>query len=89
MSPQDSKSSNGGGFNVDDLVKRIDAKIAELEEEERQEKAKLESETKNDIREEKIDNVGNNENSFIPNFENNIKDRITDDQFFDDFFSDE
>ena len=27
-----------GGFNVDDLVKRIDAKIAELEEEERKEK---------------------------------------------------
>ena len=31
-------SSNGGNFNVDDLVKRIDAKIAELEEEERKEK---------------------------------------------------
>ena len=30
--------SSGGGFNVDDLVKRIDAKIAELEEEERKEK---------------------------------------------------
>ena len=30
--------SNNGGFNVDDLVKRIDAKIAELEEEERLEK---------------------------------------------------
>ena len=31
-------SNSGGGFNVDDLVKRIDAKIAELEEEERREK---------------------------------------------------
>ena len=30
--------SSNGGFNVDDLVKRIDAKIAELEEEERKEK---------------------------------------------------
>ena len=29
---------NGGSFNIDDLVKRIDAKIAELEEEEKQEK---------------------------------------------------
>lgn len=29
--------SNGGGMNIDDLVKRIDAKIAELEEEERRE----------------------------------------------------
>ena len=36
-STQDKTSSNGG-FNVDDLVKRIDAKIAELEEEERKEK---------------------------------------------------
>lgn len=30
-----------GGFDVDEMVRRIDAKIAELEEEERQEKAKL------------------------------------------------
>ncbi len=34
--PQSDNSN--GGFNVDDLVKRIDAKIAELEEEERKEK---------------------------------------------------
>ena len=34
---KNSNSSNGG-FNVDDLVKKIDAKIAELEEEERLEK---------------------------------------------------
>ena len=33
-----SAPSSGSGFNVDDLVKRIDAKIAELEEEERKEK---------------------------------------------------
>ena len=33
-----SNNDNGGSFNVDDLVKRIDAKIAELEEEERKEK---------------------------------------------------
>ena len=37
--PSPSPSNNpSGGFNVDDLVKRIDAKIAELEEEERKEK---------------------------------------------------
>ena len=35
-----------GSFNVDDLVKRIDAKIAELEEEERKEK-ELEERNKN------------------------------------------
>ena len=33
---------NEGGFNVDDLVKRIDAKIAELEEEDRKEKEEQE-----------------------------------------------
>lgn len=33
--------ANPGGFDVDEMVRRIDAKIAELEEEERQEKARL------------------------------------------------
>ena len=65
-----------GGLNVDDLVKRIDAKIAELEEEERkekeqQERAKAITKTE-EIKEEKFD-----------------IDEITDDQFFDDFFNDE
>ena len=41
-----------GGFNVDDLVKRIDAKIAELEEEERREKE--EEEKKNRIIDAKV-----------------------------------
>ena len=36
--PAPAGGANNGGFNVDDLVKRIDAKIAELEEEERKEK---------------------------------------------------
>ena len=36
------EDDDNGGFNVDDLVKRIDAKIAELEEEERREKEKEE-----------------------------------------------
>ena len=34
------REESDDGFNVDDLVKRIDAKIAELEEEERREKEK-------------------------------------------------
>ena len=37
--PAPSKPS--GGFDVDEMVRRIDAKIAELEEEERREKEKL------------------------------------------------
>ncbi len=36
--PKEHKPFGNGGFNVDDLVKKIDAKIAELEEEERKEK---------------------------------------------------
>ncbi|MBQ9072531.1 MAG: type IV secretory system conjugative DNA transfer family protein [Bacilli bacterium] len=87
------KPSGGGGFNVDDLVKRIDAKIAELEEEERQEKAKLEAENESKV-EPKIEesNIVSSEN-IIKNTqikeEKTHKSGITDDQFFDDFFFDE
>ena len=88
MPSGDSKPS-GGGFNVDDLVKRIDAKIAELEEEERQEQAKLEQENKKITEEKMIENV-----SVVPRNEASIEvnkpiNGITDDQFFDDFFFDE
>lgn len=38
--------SQNNGFNVDDIVKRIDAKIAELEEEERREKEEMERKNK-------------------------------------------
>ena len=83
----ESKPANNG-FNVDDLVKRIDAKIAELEEEERQEQARLNSENNSDKinGQEDLDKdlkEANNES------ERNSKNGITDDQFFDDFFSDE
>ena len=81
-------SSGGGGFNVDDLVKRIDAKIAELEEEERQEKAKLEQENKSVI---DTSFTGPIESNVVETAKdsNTIKNGITDDQFFDDFFFDE
>ena len=63
-------------FNVDDLVKRIDAKIAELEEEERLEKENKKEEVK--LVEE------------IPNVKEELQpEKTTDDQFFDDFFNDE
>lgn len=38
------EKSENGGLNVDELVKKIDAKIAELEKEEAMEKARLEQE---------------------------------------------
>ena len=67
-----------GGMNVDDLVKRIDAKIAEIEEEERQEKLRKQNMMKN---EKTIE-----EKEEPKRFD---RDEITDDQFFDDFFSDD
>lgn len=77
-----------GGFNVDDLVKRIDAKIAELEEEERQEKLKLEAETnsKNVSNVEEKNVNGINSEKSVSKKTNNA---ISDDDFFDDFFYDE
>lgn len=76
MNEKDSLFSDksDGGFNVDDLVKRIDAKIAELEEEERKEQ-----EGNSDVKLE----INNDDNDAI------IENDVTDDQFFDDFFSDE
>lgn len=69
-----------GGFNVDDIVKRIDAKIAELEKEEALEKEKQsKASPKNDVK-------TNSEPIVEKKFK---RDEITDDQFFDDFFSDE
>ena len=80
---QNGSNASGGGFNVDDLVKRIDAKIAELEEEERQEQAKLAQENNNEDTAESV---------MIPQVEEKTEIKngdVTDDQFFDDFFDDE
>lgn len=93
-----SSSPFQGGYNIDDMVKRIDAKIAELEAEEKEEelKKKEEKETvisptetkeevNNIITDDKLYNSSDNNLSIK---DNDTKD-ITDDQFFDDFFSDE
>ena len=58
-------SPSNGGFNVDDIVKKIDAKIAELEEEERLEKEQAE---KNKAVENKIEEtvIDNKESSIVP-----------------------
>lgn len=95
--------TNPKNFNVDDLVKKIDAKIAELEEEERREKEQqskaevtpksvnekqtpIQTETTNktistDL---SVDNANSK-----PKENDNHTDYVTDDQLFDDFFSDE
>lgn len=76
-----------GGFNVDDIVKRIDARIAELEAEERREKEKKEQEKKIDTTENKSKPLLVAEPKVVDMPKKN-KD-ITDDQFFDDFFCDD
>ncbi len=110
--------NSGGGFNVDDLVKRIDAKIAELEEEERREKEAEEAKNnivENIVVDEPVMPVENKNQDIISSIPtenivekteiireeipvNNItveKEEsyntkfITDDQFFDDFFSED
>ncbi len=70
-----------GNFNVDDIVKRIDAKIAELEAEEAAEKAK-QSKAKTTSKTEEAKQPVVEEKKFN-------REEITDDQFFDDFFNDE
>lgn len=81
------KQNGQNGINVDDLIKKIDAKIAEIEEEE-----KKEAENNNTNLNQKIDNI-----KFVDE-KNNLNDKIndnedlediSDDQFFDDFFSDD
>jgi len=89
MPSDDSKPSGGGGFNVDDLVKRIDAKIAELEEEERQEQAKLEQEKMTKSESIETISVQQKPEIHIEEPTQEVKNGITDDQFFDDFFFDE
>ena len=85
-------ASNDEAFNVDELVKKIDAKIAELEEEERKERE--EQEKKKQLEKaESIDDKKNeealHEEGPIANKVNKdivINDEDDDDDFFDDFF---
>lgn len=86
-----------GGFNVDDIIKKIDAKIAEIEEEEKREAAnkQISENSKNDVKlEEKPEISIPKEMPKIveekPIQDAKVKiDDISDDQFFDDFFSDD
>lgn len=99
---KDSKLSPFGkninnNLDVDDLVKRIDQKIAELEEEEKKEKeekaakeqaAKEEKIEIMDFDDETIEDMKDDYDlTTVKNNEN--KNKITDDQFFDDFFNDD
>lgn len=102
--------STDGGFNIDDLVKKIDAKIAEIEKEEENTK-KLEEQKATPF-EELVENKVQDNNAVIDTKVEEIKEPINtevvkeapkteipvsnmyesntnDDDFFDDFFSDD
>ena len=72
-----STPKSGGGINLDDLVKSIDAKIAELEEEERREK--LKEREANAKLEQKIDKVIEDNKVINDNVSNIINDINRDD----------
>ena len=81
------KKNDDDEFNVDELVKKIDAKIAELEEEERRNNKEKEEKKEN----EKIEVIGDGDKEVIQNIKPNqpeisLDDDDDDDDFFDDFF---
>ena len=81
------KKNDDDEFNVDELVKKIDAKIAELEEEERRNNKEKEEKKEN----EKIEVIGDEDKEVIQNIKPNepeisLDDDDDDDDFFDDFF---
>ncbi len=100
--PKEVKPENG--INVDDLIKKIDAKIAELEKEEELAKNDSLSEvspfSEKEIANEKFEEAANLINDdIIKDIEKPkinidadsivVDDNITDDEFFDDFFGDD
>ena len=76
-------------FNVDDLVKRIDAKIAELEEEERKEKEEEEKRLKEQNVSVQPSNMNMPNANTSPMDLSNKQPEGNDEDFFDGFFSDE
>ena len=87
--PKEPEKKDDDEFNVDELVKKIDAKIAELEEEERRNNKEKEEKKEN----EKIEVIGDEDKEVIQNIEKkqpeitlDDEDDDDDDDFFDDFF---
>ena len=84
--------NNNPPINVDDLVKKIDQKIAELEAEEKQkeeeEKTKKKATKQQPISIKPIDETSLVDNKIVlePEEENKVVKGVSDDQFFDDFF---
>ena len=86
--------SDSSGINVDELVKKIDQKIAELEAEEEREKQKLAKDKENkdasqkivDAKIENLDKSDDEKKEVTSNINLDLDDDIDDDDFFDDFF---
>ena len=80
------------GFDVDELVKKIDAKIAELEEEERKAKEKEEKEKPKEeikplpVEKKEVNSINNIYEEKEKKDDLQLDDDIDDDDFFDDFF---
>ena len=88
---QMNNESKPGGIDLDEVVKRIDAKIAELEAEERAEEEKQNWDYEEpDVTEEEIEVHEEPvvEAVYEPKEEKKKKSEVTDDEFFDDFFND-
>lgn len=98
---RNNKTNNDLGFDVDELVKKIDAKIAALEEEEKREKAHQEnknrpSDLSNIAKESSKQNISKSQDSATMPVENvdnkqqainlDLQEDDEDDDFFDDFF---
>ena len=97
-----SKETSDDSFNIDDLVKKIDAKIAEIEKEEEQSKEQEVKEEPIEVTSEPVVPEGKESVSFndivatskdnVPKedkLQNMYTDNTDDDDFFDDFFSDD
>ena len=87
MQKQVSDTQPSDEFNVDELVRKIDAKIAELEEEERRNKKEEEEKKKNA----NVEIIGDKDSEML--HQNSVIDKNLeldddddDDEFFDDFF---
>ena len=94
-SPKQKPKFDDKSFDVDDIVKKIDAKIAELEKEEEEEKKKKEANNDFDINSiinsPKIQEENNNNLNNIINGKKTVAEKKVltsedDDEFFDDFF---
>lgn len=84
---------NNKEVNIDDLVKSIDAQIAQLEKEQKEEEEKqkrAKTATKTETQFEKLDEKNTNVNNVTVDNSGVIVDNhiVTDDEFFDDFFDD-